>query len=86
MALPIAIVEEVPAHVVISAVYPDAVNESASEWIELYNPTEADIDIGGWTIDTATRLSDCKQAPDDPLREWLRFYYGSGIKYRRPCL
>ena len=32
----IAIAEEVPADVVISAVYPDAVNESASEWIELY--------------------------------------------------
>ena len=58
MALPIAIAQEVPAHVVISAVYPDAVNESASEWIELYNPTEADINIGGWTIDTATYISD----------------------------
>ncbi len=56
MALPIA--EEVPAHVVIGAVYPDAVNESASEWIELYNLAEADINIGGWTIDTATHISD----------------------------
>ena len=50
--------QEVPAHVVISEVYPDAVNESDSEWIELYNPTEADINIGGWTIDTATHISD----------------------------
>jgi len=56
--LPIAIAQEVPAHVVISEVYPDAVNESDSEWIELYNPTEADIIIGGWTIDTATYISD----------------------------
>lgn len=25
-------------------------NESVNEWIELYNPTESAIDVGGWTI------------------------------------
>jgi hypothetical protein len=29
---------------------------SISEWIELYNPTDADIDIGGWTIASTTVL------------------------------
>ena len=56
--LPIAIAQEVPAHVVISEVYPDASDEYNSEWIELYNPTDESVNIEGWTIDTATRLSD----------------------------
>ena len=56
--LPTAIAQEVPAHVVISEVYPDAVNESDSEWIELYNPTDESVNIEGWTIDTATHISD----------------------------
>jgi hypothetical protein len=46
MAIPIAIAEEVPAHVVISAVYPDAANESASEWIELYLIADAGFSTG----------------------------------------
>ncbi len=29
---------------------PDAVSDSAGEWFELYNPTDSDIDIDGWTI------------------------------------
>jgi len=56
--IPMAIAQEVPAHVVISGVYPDAMDEFNSEWIELYNPTNESVDIGGWTIDTATYLSD----------------------------
>nr|CBH37570.1 hypothetical secreted protein, NosD and DUF11 family [uncultured archaeon] len=58
VAAPVAIAQEVPAHVVISEVYPDAVDESNSEWIELYNPTAENVDIAGWTIDTATYLAD----------------------------
>jgi parallel beta-helix repeat protein len=59
LAAPIAIAQEVPAHVVISEVYPDAADESGSEWIELYNPTAENVNIGGWSIDTAaTRPSD----------------------------
>ena len=56
--LPTAIAQEVPAHVVISEVYPDASDEYNSEWIELYNPADKSVNIGGWTIDTATKLSD----------------------------
>lgn len=35
---------------------------------------------------TYTDKCKCEQEPDDPLREWFRFYYCSGIKYRRSCL
>lgn len=29
---------------------PKAVSDTKGEWIELYNPSEADVDINGWTI------------------------------------
>jgi len=29
---------------------PDAVADTSGEWLELYNPTEASIDINGWTL------------------------------------
>ena len=29
---------------------PSAVGDSAGEWFELYNPTDADIDVEGWTV------------------------------------
>ena len=46
MALPIAIAEEVPAHVEISAVYLDASDEYNSEWIELYLIADAGFSTG----------------------------------------
>jgi hypothetical protein len=58
LAAPIASAQEVPPHVVISEVYPNAFNESGSEWIELYNPTAETVDIEGWTIDTSRYLAD----------------------------
>nr|QNO55555.1 hypothetical protein CFDKOMGC_00001 [Methanosarcinales archaeon ANME-1 ERB7] len=58
LAAPVAIAQEVPLHVVISEVYQNAFDDDNSEWIELYNPTAKDVDIGGWTIDTATYLAD----------------------------
>ena len=41
-------------HVVISEVYYDAIDESNSEFIELFNPTSSSIDITGWIINTTT--------------------------------
>lgn len=29
---------------------------AVSEWIELYNPTDSDVDIGGWEIASTTAL------------------------------
>jgi hypothetical protein len=46
MAIPIATAEEVPAHVVISAVYLDASDEDNSEWIELYLIADAGFSTG----------------------------------------
>jgi hypothetical protein len=45
-------------HVVISEVYVNAVNETDSEWIELYNPTNSAISIRNWTINTTTQQPD----------------------------
>ncbi len=49
-----------PNHVVISEVYVDAVNETSSEWIELYNPTNSTVNISNWTINTASYQPDAK--------------------------
>ncbi|NAT10973.1 hypothetical protein C4E22_05435 [ANME-1 cluster archaeon AG-394-G06] len=62
LAAPVAIAQEVPPHVVISEVYPN-VNNAHSEWIELYNPTAENVNIAGWTIDTATHLADATIPP-----------------------
>lgn len=43
--------QEVPDHVVISEVYVNEV-DAGSEWIELYNPTDQEVNISGWWIDT----------------------------------
>ncbi|MBI2208206.1 lamin tail domain-containing protein [Candidatus Woesearchaeota archaeon] len=45
-------------HVIISEVYYDAVDESNSEYIELYNPTSSTIDISGWVINTTSSTND----------------------------
>ena len=29
---------------------PSAVSDSNGEWFEIYNPTDAEVDINGWTI------------------------------------
>lgn len=44
-------------HVVISEVYVNPVNESESMWIELYNPADSNIDLGGWSINTSSGYS-----------------------------
>ncbi len=46
-------------HVVINEVDinpPGDDSASISEWVELYNPTDSDIDIGGWGIASTTVL------------------------------
>ena len=49
-AAPIAIAQEVPAHVVISEVFYDESGTDNNEFCELYNPTDSDIDIGDWKL------------------------------------
>src|SRR3989338_1144621 len=42
----------------ISEVYYDPLNESGSEFVELYNPTDQSISLEGWVIGTESSLSD----------------------------
>ncbi|KKR32229.1 MAG: putative secreted protein, periplasmic copper-binding protein (NosD) family [Candidatus Falkowbacteria bacterium GW2011_GWF2_39_8] len=44
-------------HAVISELYIDEINQG-SEWIELYNPTDTEISLTGWTIDTKANNKD----------------------------
>jgi hypothetical protein len=49
--------QEVPDHVVINEVDINPAGDdskSISEWVELYNPTSEDVDIGGWKIASTT--------------------------------
>ena len=41
-------------HVVISEIYPNAKDETNSEWFELYNPTSSPIDMSGWSFGRIT--------------------------------
>ncbi len=46
-------------HVIISEVYYDPIStESGGEAIELYNPTNSSVDIGGWVVKTESSASD----------------------------
>ena len=44
-------------HVVISELYIDEIKQG-SEWIELYNPTDTEINLTDWTIDTKSNNKD----------------------------
>ena len=53
---------------------------SVSEWIELYNPTESDIDLGGWQIASTTALKKTMIIPDDTIiksGQFLTYSYQS---------
>ena len=46
-------------HVVINEVDinpPGDDSKSISEWVEIYNPTDSDVDLGGWNIASTTIL------------------------------
>lgn len=54
--LPAQLVQALPPadHIVINEVLYDPVGaDTGKEWIELYNPTESDINLSGWSIETA---------------------------------
>ena len=46
---------------------------SVSEWVELYNPTDSDIDIGGWEIASTTVLKKTMTIPTGTILEPGRF-------------
>jgi len=51
---------------------------SISEWVELYNPTDSDIDLGGWEIASTTILKKTMTLPSGTIIEpgqFLIFQY-----------
>ena len=59
-------------HVVINEVDinpPGDDSASPSEWVELYNPTENDVDIGGWEIASTTVLKQTLTIPAGTIIE-----------------
>ncbi|HJJ22385.1 MAG TPA: lamin tail domain-containing protein [Nitrosopumilus sp.] len=42
-------------------------SKSISEWAELYNPTDSDIDLGGWKIASTTVLKKSMTIPNDTI-------------------
>lgn len=57
-------------HVVISEVYYDVINESCSEFVELYNPTENNVNIGGWVIATSISENDATIPSNSSLKPY----------------
>ena len=60
-------------NVVISKVFYDPVDESGSEAIELYNPTEGDVNVSGWVISTETSVADAT-IPDGTILRSNSYY------------
>ena len=53
---------------------------SVSEWVELYNPTEHDIDLGGWEIASTTVLKKTMSIPNGTVikpQQFLTYSYQS---------
>ena len=53
---------------------------SVSEWVELYNPTENDIDLGGWQIASTTVLKKTMTIPEGTVikpQQFLTYSYQS---------
>ncbi|MCH7876929.1 MAG: lamin tail domain-containing protein, partial [Thaumarchaeota archaeon] len=53
---------------------------SISEWVELYNPTDSDIDLGGWEIASTTVLKKTMTIPLGTIIEpgqFLKYQYQS---------
>jgi len=53
---------------------------SVSEWVELFNPTDSDVDLGGWKIASTTVLKKTMTIPDGTIMgpgEFLTYSYQS---------
>jgi len=63
-------------HVVINEIDinpPGDDSKSVSEWVELYNPTDTAIDIGGWAIASTTVLKKTMKIPVGTIIEPNKF-------------
>ena len=70
-------------HVVINEIDINPPGDDASfvsEWVELYNPTNSDVDLGGWQIASTTVLKKTMTLPDDTIikpGQFLTYSYQS---------
>ncbi|MFQ5573599.1 MAG: lamin tail domain-containing protein [Nitrosopumilaceae archaeon] len=55
-------------------------SRSVSEWVELYNPTDDEINLGGWTISSTTVLKKTLTIPSGTILEPGRFLAYSHVK------
>jgi hypothetical protein len=65
-----AYAETISEHVVINEVDTNPFgddSQSISEWVELYNPTDSDVDLSGWTIASTTVLKKTLTIPDGTI-------------------
>ena len=56
------------------------ISSSILEWVELYNPTDSDIDLGGWEIASTTVLKKTMTIPSGTIIEpeqFLKYQYQS---------
>jgi sugar-specific transcriptional regulator TrmB len=71
--------EVVTLHVVINEVEQNpAGTDYGYEWVELYNPTDQPVDIGGWTLSTTHGVTVTLLIPDGPIiypGEYLVYSY-----------
>ena len=65
-----AYAQTITDHVVINEVDtnpPGDDSESISEWVELYNPTDGDVDLSGWNIASTTVLKKTLTIPEGTI-------------------
>ena len=80
MAAP-AYAQSISDHVVINEVDTNPFgddSQSISEWVELYNPTDSDVDLSGWKIASTTVLKKTLTIPDGTIigsDKLLKFTY-----------
>jgi hypothetical protein len=69
-------------HVVISEIYYDSLDETCSEFIELYNPKNEDVDISNWTIDTSAYLDDAAIPTNTFIKSYGFYLIADSCWYR----
>ena len=65
-----AYAQTISDHVVINEVDTNPFGDdskSISEWVELYNPTDSDVDLSGWKIASTTVLKKTLTIPDGTI-------------------
>jgi hypothetical protein len=68
-------------HVVISEVYYDPLNETCSEFVELYNPKNEDVNISDWGIATPTSPNDATIPSNSFIKSYGFYLITDGCWY-----